>query len=62
MGLTAALERLSRKRAGVGRTGWKILAQIRQSFSQQLSVNVAFVVRYQDQVDCRNGLVYRYSY
>lgn len=62
MDLTGALKHLSSKRAGVGRTGWKILAQIIRSFSQQMSVNVAFVVRYQDQVDCRNGLVYRYSY
>ena len=62
MDLTGALEHLSSKRAGVGRTGWNVLAQIIRSFSQQMSVKVAFVVRYQDQVDCPNGLVFRYSY
>ena len=62
MDLTGVLEHLSSTRAGVGRTGWNILAQIIRSFSQQMPVNVAFVVRYQDQVDCRDGLISHYSY
>ena len=62
MDLTGALESLSSTRAGVGRTGWNILAQIIRSFSQQMLVKVAFVVRYQNQVDFRNGLVSQYSH
>lgn len=61
MDLTGALRHMSKKRAGVRKTGWTVLAKVMRPFSQQMSVEVAFVVRYQESVDRPNGFLFRYS-